>query len=84
MMQEACVKACDGVPALPENGDVIYKTCFSAGTLVRTDRGKVDVTTLNANLVAEPKPEWSPLFRSKRSPDEALRRNPGFNLRLST
>ncbi|HEY6529673.1 MAG TPA: polymorphic toxin-type HINT domain-containing protein [Cellvibrionaceae bacterium] len=49
-------KACDGLVEINAKGEVVYKTCFAAGTLVHTDQGPQPIETLRigTRVLAQP------------------------------
>ncbi|MFT5960936.1 MAG: VCBS repeat-containing protein, partial [Burkholderiaceae bacterium] len=62
---EAYVKACDGVLELTPTGEVIYKVCFAAGTLVHTDKGLVPIekVRVGTRVLSQPEHGGMPAYR---------------------
>ena len=54
---EDFAKACDGLLEFNDKGEVIYKTCFAAGTLVHTQDGLVPIEKLQVGTPVLTQPE---------------------------
>lgn len=50
-------RACDGILEFNDQGEVIYKTCFAAGTLVHTQDGLVPIEQLKTGTWVLTQPE---------------------------